>query len=87
MSQERKTSIEILAKVECSRMRNEGFNIPRGHWRNVELHEDLTRNELRKLLARDTVYTSPSGHVLDGEVAVEVMEATIRKLERRQNNG
>lgn len=87
MSQERKTSIEVLAKVECSRMRNEGFDIPRGHWREVELREDLTRNELRKLLAHDILYKSPSGHVLDGEVAVEVMEATIRKLERRHNNG
>lgn len=87
MSQERKTSIEVLAKVECSRMRNEGFDIPRGHWREIELSEEMTRQDLRRRLARDTVYTSPSGHVLDGEVAVEVMEATIRKLERRQNNG
>ena len=87
MSQERKTSIEVLAKVECSRMRSEGFNIPRGHWRDVELSEEMSRQDLRKLLAHNTLYISPSGHVLDGEVAVEVMEATIRKLERRKSNG
>lgn len=87
MSQERKTSIETLAKVECARMRIEGFDIPRGHWRDVELSEDMTRQDLRRKLADGILYTSPSGHTLDGSVAVEVMEATIRKLERRQNNG
>lgn len=87
MRQERKTGIETLAKVECARMRIEGFDIPRGHWRDVELSDDMTRKELRKALARDTIYTSPSGMEIDGLVAVEVMEGTIRKIERRQKNG
>lgn len=83
MSQERKTSIENRAQIECARMRIEGFEIPRAHWREVELSEDLTRYELRKRLAHGNLYTSPSGHVLDGETAVEVMESSIRKLERK----
>lgn len=83
MSQERKTSIEQRAQVEQARMKIEGFDIPRGHWRDVELSEDMTRQELRRKLAEGILYTSPSGHVLDGNVAVEVMEATIRKLEKR----
>lgn len=87
MSQERKTSIEQRAQVEQARMKIEGFQIPRGHWREVPLTEGLTRYELRKRLAHGNLYTSPSGHVLDGETAVEVMESSIRKLERRKSNG
>ena len=87
MSQERKTGIETLAKVECARMRIEGFDIPRGHWRDVELSEEMSRQDLRRKLAYGTLYTSPSGMEIPGEIAVEVMEGTIRKLERRQKNG
>lgn len=87
MSQERKTGIETLARVECSRMRIEGFDIPRGHWRDVELSEEMSRQDLRRKLADGIIYTSPSGMEIDGLVAVEVMEGTIRKIERRQKNG
>lgn len=87
MSQERKTSIEQRAQVEQARMKIEGFIIPRGHWREVPLTEGLTRYELRKLLARGNVYVSRSGAEVDGVVAVEIMEGSIRKLERRKSNG
>lgn len=87
MSQERKTSIEQRAQVEQARMKIEGFVIPRGHWREIPLTEGLTRYELRKLLARDNVYVSRSGVEIDGVVAVEIMEGSIRKLERRKKNG
>lgn len=87
MNQERKTSIEQRAQVEQARMKIEGFKIPRGHWREVPLTEGLTRYELRKLLARGNMYVSHSGTEVDGVVAVEIMEGSIRKMERRKNNG
>lgn len=81
------SSILTLAQVEASRMRTEGFDIPRNHQKNIELREDMTRYELRKALARGNMYVSHSGTEVDGVVAVEIMEGSIRKLQRRKNNG
>lgn len=87
MSKERKTSIEQRAQVEQARMKIEGFDIPRGHWREIPLTEGLTRYELRKLLACGSVYVTPEGVEIDGPIAVQIMEGSIRKIERRKKNG
>ncbi len=76
----RTSSILALAQVEASRMRTEGFDIPRNHQKNIELREDMTRYELRKALARGNMYITHSGESIDGPVAVDIMESTYSKI-------
>lgn len=87
MSQERKTSIEQRAQVEQARMKIEGFKIPRGRWRELVLPEDTTRFQLRMQLARGYKYVTPEGVEIEGTIAVQIMEGSIRKLQRRKKNG
>ena len=81
----RTSSILALAQVEASRMRTEGFDIPRNHQKNVELREDMTRYELRKALARGIMFITPSGEKVNGPVAVDIMEGSYMKKRRRKN--
>ena len=83
--EKRTSSILALAQVEASRMRTEGFDIPRNHQKNVELREEMTRYELRKALARGNMYITPSGDKVDGPVAVDIMEGSYMKKRRRKN--
>lgn len=87
MNQERKTSIEHRAQVEQSRMKIEGFKIRRGRWRELALNENWTRYQLRLQLARGSVYVTSEGVEIDGPIAVQIMEGSIRKIERRKKNG
>lgn len=86
MSKERVTDIRRRLAVELASMRKEGYIIPRmkkGDFKN--LPENLSRKELRKVLAERYNYITPSGIDIPGTDALYIQNTTVNKLRGAQN--
>lgn len=86
MSKERVTDIRRRLAVELHAMRKEGYNIPRmkrGDFK--DLPENLSRKELRKVLAERYNYITPSGIDIPGTDALYIQLTTVNKLRGAQN--
>ena len=83
----RKTNVLKLAQNECSRMRSEGFQIPSDRYKKIELHDDMTRNDIRTSLASGHMFKI-GAIILTAEDALAIMNGTYSKqIFRRDNNG
>ena len=78
---ERTTDIVTLARIECSRMRKEGFKIPTDHWKYIELDPVMDRKDIRFALAEGQEYYF-HGALLTGEQALAIMSNTHSKRMR-----
>ena len=52
----RKCDARTLAIVECNRLRNEGYKIPRAIWHKIALYDTIKRPELRKIILKEAGY-------------------------------
>ena len=86
MNKERVTDIRRRLAVELNAMRKEGYIIPRmkkGDFK--DLPENISRKELRKVLAERYNYITPSGIDIPGTDALYIQNATVNKLRGAQN--